>query len=523
MDKMKLKHLTEAARDALEDRGIPAELAAQYGTCSATDERGSDDWIAFRHKHDGKVAHVAYRTLGAGKRFRQSPNTTRVLWNADAAIEAAVNSDGRLIIFEGHIDALTGLVCGFEASTSVPDGAPPVSKSAEGEASDAKPKTKYEFLDRHDLAGIKEIILATDNDGPGIQLRNDLAVRLGKKRCKWVQYPEGCKDLNDVYLTHGVEAARAVIENARWIVLDGLYNYEDVPYEPPEIPVQIGIAGLDDLWQVSCGRLTVFTGAPSHGKSQLITDVVCHLAENHHWVIAIASFEDSIRRMLVPRLMRWKLRFDPARATKEEHDWAAAWVNDHFVFIQPPEDGDEDPTVDWYLERVEAAVLRRNVKFAILDPWNEIDHMDRAVDVTEHEDTGIKLRKIRRHAKRFNYHTAIAAHPTKIQNKQDGKVRIAGGYDISGSSNWFNKPDTGLTVFRDFEENTTTVVCWKAKSQGVIGMPGQRKFRFMPDGARYQYTPELQEVSSEPSEYQGKTSGKWRSNGGRSWHDRDGA
>ena len=49
----------------------------------------------------------------------------------------------------------------------------------------------------------KEIILCTDGDVSGQVLRDDLAMRLGKARCKWVSYPDGCKDLNDVLKKFG--------------------------------------------------------------------------------------------------------------------------------------------------------------------------------------------------------------------------------------------------------------------------------------------------------------------------------
>jgi twinkle protein len=47
------------------------------------------------------------------------------------------------------------------------------------------------------LADVREIILATDGDGPGVNLMNDLAIRLGKARCKFVRYPKETKDFNE--------------------------------------------------------------------------------------------------------------------------------------------------------------------------------------------------------------------------------------------------------------------------------------------------------------------------------------
>jgi twinkle protein len=50
---------------------------------------------------------------------------------------------------------------------------------------------------------VKQIIIATDNDAPGRILAADLARWLGPERCKFIEYPEGTKDLNDVLLSYG--------------------------------------------------------------------------------------------------------------------------------------------------------------------------------------------------------------------------------------------------------------------------------------------------------------------------------
>jgi twinkle protein len=42
----------------------------------------------------------------------------------------------------------------------------------------------------------------------------------------------------------------------------------------------------------------------------------------------------------------------------------------------------------------------------------------------------------------------IGAHPTKEVKGKDGKLRVPGLYDISGSAHWYNAPDHGLVVHR---------------------------------------------------------------------------
>ena len=48
---------------------------------------------------------------------------------------------------------------------------------------------------------------------------------------------------------------------------------------------------------------------------------------------------------------------------------------------------DEDPTLDWLLERATALVLRNGITDMLIDPWNEMDHT-RAANTTETDHIG---------------------------------------------------------------------------------------------------------------------------------------
>ena len=51
-------------------------------------------------------------------------------------------------------------------------------------------------------------------------------------------------------------------------------------------------------------------------------------------------------------------------------------------------------------------------------------------------------------------------------------------YDISGASHWHNQSDCILTIHRDFDDNTTTVMTRKIREQDLYGKIGQAKFQF---------------------------------------------
>lgn len=472
---MKKSPLTEAARDALEERGIPPELAEQLGVVSVRGKAGGEA-IGFRHHVDGSDAdHWSYRSIGGEKKFWQSSGTKRVLWN-NQVLATGEDADKPVMITEGHMDALALMAAGFKRVMSVPDGAP--------SAETASPQTKYDYLAGVDWDNCSFVILATDGDAPGNALREDLAIRIGKGRCKWIKWPSDCKDANDVLLKHDGAMLVQTIQAASWFDLDGLYTLDDLPELEPENPWSTGISGLDDLWRPSPGRMTVFTGIPGHGKSTLITDIVCHLAHKNNIVIGLASFEDDVQGSLVPRLVQWFTGKDIRYSNQEDIQRAKTWIARHFIFIQPNENSNETPSVQWFIDRSEAAVIRHGAKFIVLDPWNEVDHTGRPADVSQTEYVGVMLARLRRSAKTKRYHLMIAAHPTKLAKGTDGKFPPPTGYNIADSANFVNKPDNGLTIYRD-EKNMVQVHSWKARRDGLIGTRGKRSFHFDQQTGRY--------------------------------------
>src|SRR5690606_16084543 len=97
-------------------------------------------------------------------------------------------------------------------------------------------------------------------------------------------------------------------------------------------------------------------------------------------------------------------------------------------------------------------------------------------DETETDYISRALRQIKRFAKQYDVAFWIVAHPTK---PHEGSKKVPGLYDISGSANWANKADYGLTYHRpDPEENDGLIIINKVR----MGLPGQKgKVRVMFD------------------------------------------
>jgi twinkle protein len=449
--------LNEANANALEARGIDVELAAKLGVGNSS-KAGFDIEIPYRV--GGVVVNRKYRTLGQQKRFTQDKDARKVLWNFDCLSDSTL--EGPLLITEGEFDALIAMQCGYGRVVSVPDGGP---AQEQGEQQGAK----YSYITESMVAlnPVREIILCTDGDQVGHNLMNDLALRLGRARCKWVTYPKGCKDLNDAFRLYGEKGVRKTVERAKWMAVDGIYRMSELPPLPYAKPHSVGIIGLEDHFNIRLGDFTVCTGVPGHGKTAFLNNVSGNMVNLHGWKIAMASFEqkpqlDHRRELRTFHGEKLEIHLSP----KETAD-ADTWIDENFVFIVPGED--DEVTLDWTLKRCSTAVVRHGCKLVIIDPWNEMDHDTRDMSLTKY--TGFAIKQFKRFAAKHRVHVIIAAHPAKMQRvRGSNDIPIPGLYDISDSAHWYNKPDAGIVIHRQGEDTLIRVV--KTRYHTEIGKPG---------------------------------------------------
>jgi twinkle protein len=469
--------LSERHRKILEARGLDAEILARFGV--ATSDRLGGDCVVIPYLRAGRAVNHKYRTIAGDKRFCQDANAAKVFWNWDAIGDPTLK-DYPLIVTEGEFDALSAIQAGYPRVVSVPDGAP-------AEEIGDKETAKYSFLDTapQALRDVREIILATDGDGPGVNLMNDLALRLGKARCKWVRYPKGCKDLNDALKTYGIRGVTETIARAQWIAVDGVYRMSELPPVEAAKPFDIGFPVLSDHYNVRLGDLCVVTGIPSHGKSSFINEVCVRLVKRYGWTVAFASFEQRPQidhRRNLRTLYSGKL---VVHMSPQELAAADDWIDRHFSFLVPNED--DDVTLQWVLERAAASVIQHGARVVVIDPWNEMDHV-RPPDMSLTEYTGFAIKQFRKFAMKHRIHLIVAAHPAKMRRGEDGKYPTPSLYDISDSAHWFNKPDVGIVVHRTgahADDPAVEIRVAKSRYHDEIGRPGIVNASFNPETRTY--------------------------------------
>lgn len=448
--------LSQTAQAFLEARGLDPELCEKLGLTSGR-RRDGHEWLLFPYERNGALIVHKLRRIDE-KRFDQHPaGAEQIFWREDAIGDAGL-ADQPLVITEGEFDAIAAIQAGYWRSVSVPGGAP--AKPAD-DVEDARASPRFACLRAAwtQLETAREIILAVDGDANGIALRSDLTALLGPARCKFVTYPEGCKDLNDVLREQGAEGVKAVLSGARWTNVAGVYEIDELPPLPPLTVWRPQVfEPIDKLIPICPGHVSVWTGLAGDGKSTLVNAVVWTMADRYNLRICAAPFESTPQREYMEDLIAFRSgravgdQFTPA--TVEDITEARAWARKHITFLYAdgfngPGGGEMiDATVDWFVQAATTAVVRHHCRLVVLDPWSQIDH---DMESREREDQYVRrvLKRFKVFARTFDVHVAIVAHPAKPKRNADGTYPIPEGYDISGASHWKNAPDVGVTVYRD--------------------------------------------------------------------------
>lgn len=501
--------------DWLAARALDVELADRLGLGSVP--RDGTEAVVLPFHRDGRVVRRKYRLLepreGQTKWFADKGGE-RIAFNEDCLRDETLLAQP-LIITEGEFDAMAAIQSGFLRTISVPDGAPP---PGERTAEDLEASAKYSWL--RDIRTfltperVETVIIAADGDENGAALLQDLSVQLMRARCKFLTYPkapaeaqerlgrERCKDLNEVLQFYGQKGVVETINRAQWLRVDGVFLMSELPPLPAQRVYEVGYRLLGENYKARLADFVVITGVPGLGKSTFANDLCCRLALLHGLKIGWASFEQAPQRDHRRALRSWygvthnpMLDVDPIERnalqmregrpahlmTVEQVAEADAWIDAHHVFIVPSED--DDVTLDWMLDRMEAAVVRHGVQVIVIDPWNEMDH-SRARDETMTEYVGRAIKSLKRFARKFQVHLIVIAHPTKSTKDGDGKYRMPTLYDISDSANWYNKCDLGIIVHRENPDDTTIKV-QKSRYHEIIGRPGEVRMHYSKDERRF--------------------------------------
>lgn len=391
---------------------------------------------------------------------------------------------GDIWITEGEWDAAALIEAGLPADrvTSVPNGARERHADGKEDQKDGDQPTGYGFvLDalKAGMAKHERFIWCGDNDSAGISLRQDMARLLGAAKFWFVDWPEGCKDANDMLRSDGPQALKERVTEGMlpWPV-DGLYSLRELPELPPLQPWRVPrLPAWHGKVLLAPGTLSVVTGHPGHGKTAVFAQVWHDIAEENDLVVAVATFETRAKphyRRILRSLQSGKLEWQMER---EEILKADQWINDHYRFIVHP---NQQPTLTWLLDMGEVAVVRHGAKVLQIDPWNRLESQ-REQRETETDYISRCLTAIYVFAQDMGCHVQVCAHPSKMDGPRKGRAPELD--DIAGSKHWDNRVDQGFVVHRAklFEEHqrcTESTVYHKKARFEELGHPSKLSLNY---------------------------------------------
>jgi twinkle protein len=393
----------------------------------------------------------------------------------------AVKDKDEVYIQEGEIDTMSAYQCNIFNSVSVPNGATIGSNA------------RLEYLDNciDTFGNKKKIIIATDGDIAGRALRDELIRRFGAERCWIVEYPDGCKDTNEVLLKYGPDEVRRIYKEAKQVPLEGVFTGDDVRQRVFDIydngfpeTLKAGYAEFDKLLTFRAGELTIVTGIPGHGKTTFLDQILVRLAARYDWRTAIFSPENDValhNHKLISKFMGEPSVTGKSRLSREKLTTGIDFINDHFYFMKYDE---MNTTIEGILGKAKELVIRKGINALVIDPYNCIEHKI-PHGYSETQYISELLTKLTSFAKINGVHIFLVAHPTKIEkDKKTLKYEVPTLYKISGSANFFNKTDNGFTVYLDPATGTVEVHVQKVKFD-FVGEKGVAVFYYDKATGRY--------------------------------------
>ena len=386
--------------------------------------------INFNYYRENDLVNVKYRD--GQKNFKMVSGAELIFYGLDN-----IKTMEKIFIVEGEIDALSLHEAGIYSVCSVPNGA-------------SKGNQRLEYLDNcfEYFKDKKEIILCTDNDNPGIELRNELARRFGAYRCKYVDFG-AFKDANEILTTKGAETLRNVIKTAKNFPLEGVLNLDNIwqsvlTYNENGVKnYSIGLPNADNYFKMELGQWSVVTGIPNSGKSDVMDQICCNMALKYDMRCAMFApesfpYEGHIKR-IANKLNETNCNNDQLNQTKD-------FIQDHFFWVKIDL---ENLTLKGILNAFKELVFQKGINVCVIDPWNMLDHSAQR----DHSYIGRALSEITQFCQQTNTHLFLVAHPRKIES-ENGRYKKPTLYDISGSADFFNKAYNGLIVYRCIGERT---------------------------------------------------------------------
>ncbi len=393
--------------------------------------------IVFNYFEGENLVNKKYRS--SKKDFTQVKGGKPILYNINSII-----GEDTAYICEGEFDVLALYEIGIKNAVSLPNG--------------ANDNDEYWINSEPYLKDIKNFIIATDNDEKGIEIREKIAQRLGRYRCKYVEFNE--KDAND-----DLKSGKLLdsINNLKTFSIGGTFTAFDLLDSilrlhekglPDTISPKKSVFGnLKNTFSIMMGQLTTITGIPSHGKSSFLDWYILNLVQEYNHKVSIYSPEHSPLELYISKHIQLAVG-KPFHGQNSCNDIDVLryteWSKERIYYTTQEQDTRGD--WDWLLNKMTEQMYTYGINYFIIDAWNKVQ-MPKGMTGKEAIDN--ILTRLTLFCQRNNVHIFLVAHPTKMKKNAKELYEIPTLYDVSGSSDFYNQTHNGATIYRVFEDENS--------------------------------------------------------------------
>ena len=432
---------TDAINEYFSKRGIGASTldAFQIGS----DGNGN---ILFPFYVEGELLYIKYRqpVMGVVKRKEWAESGAQpMLFGMDLC-----KPGEPLTITEGQLDAMSLYEAGIRNVVSVPTGCENFQWV----------EPCWDWVQQFD-----RIILFGDNDPPGQKMIRVLTNRLGEEKCFIIEeYPDGCKDANDILLNCGAETLREVFATAKETPIRNVVDLADVQdVDPTTIPrIRTMIPALDEsINGLEEGSLLILSGEPGSGKSTLSGTFLLNAIEQGYSVCVYSG------ELSKSKLWEWlslqaagspwiTLKHDPVKGKEvpvvypPARDRIREWIRGKCYVFDCADDA-EVPVADSIMEAFTAMAKRKGCKLFLVD--NLMTAIMDSPD-EEYRAQGKFLTSLKRFALKFGVTVLLVAHPKKRSTSVIALDDVAGNKmvtNIASSVLSVEKPNIRIIKSRD--------------------------------------------------------------------------
>jgi twinkle protein len=430
----------------------------KYFNVRWTPDSDQTKWFSMDRKHGSKSIFLGMQSI----RFERNEE---------------IEDHKYVLICEGEWDFLTWKQCGYNNVLSVPQGAPnPKAKNFDHEFDYVTDPYVTSFFHPDNL---DEIIFSTDNDAPGEALRKHLSYFFGKERCKYINYPVGYKDINEVYFGNteknlpalGQEGVDECFLNLSSFAVAGIIRPSDVQTDLVKYAkhgfkpgLGIGQDHIDKLFTLKPKHITFVTGVPGAGKSTFIRwylgELVVHNSNlNLKWALYTPENRPVAREYAkLAEIITGQSFFEgySNSMTDDIRIRTMNFIEKHFFIISPDRKNFETwgdtikheriNTLDSLLKYLIYLKKTENIFGYVIDAWNRIEH-EQPKYMTETSFISQQLDYLINFNDTYDVHGIVIVHPRKI-DIQGENYRMPSLYDVKGSSAWKEKADIGIIVHR---------------------------------------------------------------------------